>query len=191
MAGVTGALVVAIVAYAVGWRSGAQSAYAVQTATVRALIESAGPAVTPIPRGSPLPTETPIPTRTPTPIPTATPVPTATPTLTPVPPCAPKQTNPVVLGPRSRLVVYQGQLDPSHWVYFWLIPNGTPAGYVTWGTDSRGSQVYGYYYKIGSLPVFQPPYSDTFTFYLNNNALFATGHYLFEIQICNAGSAPE
>jgi hypothetical protein len=88
-------------------------------------------------------------------------------------------------------MVYQGQLDPSHWVYFWLIPNGAPAGYVTWGTDSRGAQVYGYYYKTGALPVFQPPYSDTFTFYLNNNALFATGRYLFESQVCKAGATPE
>jgi hypothetical protein len=191
VAGVTGALVVAIVAYAVGWRSGAQSAYAVQTATVRALIESSGPAATPLPGSPPLAEETPTPRSTPTPVPTATPLPTATPTPTPVPPCAPKQTNPVVLGPQSRVVVYVSQLDPSRWVYFWLIPNGTPAGYVTWGTDSRGSQVYGYIYKTGALPVFQPPYPDTFTFYLNNNALFATGRYLFESQECKAGAAPD
>jgi hypothetical protein len=185
IAGMTGALVVAIVAYAVGWRSGAESAYAVQTATARAMVESTGQVATPTLTSAPPPTAVPVPTSTPTPRPTATPSPT------PVPPCMPPaQSDPVVLGPRSRVVVYQGSLDPSHWVYFSVIPNGTPAGYVTWGTDSRGAQVYGYNYKTGPLPVFKPPYADNYTFFLYNNALFATGRYLFEVQICLAGSAP-
>jgi hypothetical protein len=182
-----GALVLAVVAYAVGWRSGSEAAYAVQTATARAIAESVGQTVTPVPISTITPDARPAPTSSATLLPSATPPLVAA--SAPNANCVSVASDPVVLGPRSRAVVYQGSLEPSRWVYFTLIPNGSPAGYVTWGADSRGAQVYGYVYQTGALPVFKPPYRDNYTFFLYNNALFATGRYLFEVQECPSGTA--
>lgn len=186
IAGVTAALVIAVVAFAVGQRSGMQEAYAMQTSTVRAFVDLPIRTPTVTPSETPDPTATPVPTDTAT----ATPAPTATQTPTPVPPCGPLQTKSFRLSPSAKSVVYQGQLDPSRWIYFWLSTKGNGAGYVTWATDSRGEQVYGYTYKDGPLPVFQPPYPDTFTFYVQNNAWFVDGNYVFEYEACKAGTAP-
>jgi hypothetical protein len=186
IAGMIGALVLAVVAYSVGWRSGSEAAYSVQTATARAVAETGGQVVTPVSASTMTPDARPTPTSAPTPLPSATVASAATPLANAA--CVPVASNPVVLAPRSRAVVYQGNLEPSRWVYFTLIPNGNPAGYVTWGADSRGAQVYGYVYQTGPLPVFKPPYRDNYTFFLYNNALFATGRYLLEIQECPAGT---